>query len=106
MSEESKTGPFHEFADQSGDYYAKTFLKIQKSELPKTHINVAAALGSFIWASLRGNWLLFWIAFAIDLVTLVYLGAAYKFNIAGYTVIEEVAKYGRRQQQTIADRTL
>lgn len=93
MSEESKTGPFHEFADQSGDYYAKTFLKIQKSELPKTHINIAAALGSFIWASLRGNWLLFWIAFAIDLVTLVYLGAAYKFNIAGYTVIEEVAKY-------------
>ena len=93
MTTDNTTGPFHEFADKSGDYYAKTFLKIQKNELSKWHINFSAALGSFIWASLRGNWLLFWIAFAVDLVTLVYFGAAYKFNNALSGVLEEVAKY-------------
>jgi glycine betaine/proline transport system permease protein len=93
MSNETTTVPFKEFADKSGDYYAKTFLKIQKNELPKTHINIAASLGSFIWASLRGSWLLFWIGFVIDLVTLVYLGSAYKFNGALAGVLQEVAKY-------------
>jgi glycine betaine/proline transport system permease protein len=92
MSNDTKAGPFHDFAQQSGDYYARTFLKIQKNELPKPHINIAAAIGSFVWASLRGNWLLFWIAFVVDLVTLVYLGAAYKFKTAGVDVIAQVAK--------------
>ena len=72
MSEEVDVkAPFKEFAGQNGDYYADTFLNIQKSNLPSTHVNWSAMLGSFVWAALRGNWLLFWIGFVIDLVTLV-----------------------------------
>ncbi len=76
------TKPFKEFAGQNGDYYANTFLKIQKAELSKFHINKAALLGSFIWAALRGNWLLFWIAFLIDLVAAVNVALVYKYSKA------------------------
>lgn len=93
MTQETTNSPFHEFADKNGDYYSKTFLKIQKNELPKPHINIAATIGSFVWAALRGNWLLFWIAFAIDLITLVYLGSAYKFKSALVGVMAEVEKF-------------
>lgn len=55
--------PFKEFAGPNGEYYGNTFLKIQKATLSKFHINIAAAVGSFIWAALRGNWFLFWIGF-------------------------------------------
>tara|TARA_Y100001954_G_scaffold239359_1_gene313310 strand:+ start:4977 stop:6521 length:1545 start_codon:yes stop_codon:yes gene_type:complete len=74
--------PFHDFSEINGDYYAKTFLTIQKSELPRTHINFAAMLGSFIWAALRGNWLLFVIAFVIDIIALVNLASYYKYSNA------------------------
>lgn len=74
--------PFIEFAEQNGDYYADTFLKIQKDTLPRFHMNKAALLGSFIWAGLRGNWLLFAIGFAIDLVAAVNLGLVYKYSKA------------------------
>ncbi|GLQ34289.1 hypothetical protein GCM10007939_05720 [Amylibacter marinus] len=89
MTEDTQT-PFHDFAGAAGDYYAKTFLKIQKSTLGKAHINIAATIGSFIWASMRGNWLLFWIGFFIDLVALVYIGASYKFKTAAINVADEI----------------
>ena len=76
------TKPFHEFADRSGSYYATTFLKIQKDSLPRFHMNKAAALGSFVWAALRGNWLLFWIGFLFDLVALVNVALYYKYSNA------------------------
>ena len=83
MSTETDTRkPFYDFAEQNGKYYADTFLTIQKSELPRTHINKAALVGSFVWAALRGNWLLFVIAFIIDLVAAVNLAAYYKYTNA------------------------
>ncbi|MEO1140340.1 MAG: ABC transporter permease subunit [Pseudomonadota bacterium] len=74
--------PFIEFAGRSGEYYADTFLKIQKSALGRWHVNKAAMIGSFIWAALRGNWLLFVIGFIVDLVAVVNLGLVYKYSRA------------------------
>lgn len=71
--------PFVEFAGQNGDYYADVFLKIQKSTLSRLHINKAALAGGFVWAALRGNWTLFVIGFAIDLVTAVNVALVYKY---------------------------
>ncbi|MEM6891600.1 MAG: proline/glycine betaine ABC transporter permease [Pseudomonadota bacterium] len=76
------TAPFREFAESGGDYYAKTFLAIQQDKLSRRHLNWSAAIGSFFWAAMRSNWLLFWIAFLLDLVALVYLAQAYKYNAA------------------------
>lgn len=73
--------PFKDFAGQNGEYYADTFLKIQKSTLPSTHINFAALIGSFVWAALRGNWLLFTIGFVIDLVAVVNLSLYSKYSV-------------------------
>ena len=81
--------PFAEFADRGGDYYADTFLALNKEELSFFHVNWKAALLGFPWASIRANKLLFWIGFLIDLVALVYL--------------VQVWKYSRAVQQAIID---
>ena len=74
--------PFREFAGPGGGYYGRTFLRIQRAELPARHVNAAAMLGSFVWAALRGNWLLFWIGFAVDMAAAVNLALVYKFDLA------------------------
>ena len=74
--------PFEEFAGTNGSYYADVFLRIQKFSLPGFHVNLSAMLGSFVWAALRGNWLLFTIAFAIDLVAAVNAALVYKYSKA------------------------
>lgn len=74
--------PFREFAGPNGDYYGDTFLQIQKSSLGKYHLNKAALVGSFVWAGLRGNWLLFWVGFVIDLVAAVNMALVYKYSKA------------------------
>lgn len=76
------TQAFGDFAESNPDYYASTFLKIQQSKLPFLHINVAATLGGFLWAALRGNWLLFWLGFAIDLMAAANLGLVYRYSVA------------------------
>ena len=81
--------PFWEFAGRSSRYYARTFLRIQRATLPARHFNVAAMLGSFVWAALRGNWLLFWIGFCTDMVAAVNLALVYKYSLAaGQAVID------------------
>jgi len=74
--------PFAEFAGTNGSYYDDVFLRIQKSTLGSYHINKAALLGSFAWAAVRANWLLFWIGFIVDLLTLVNLALVYKYSKA------------------------
>lgn len=74
--------PFVEFAGPNGEYYAETFLKIQKDVLGRWHINYAALIGSFVWAALRGNWLLFVIGFIIDLIAAVNIALVYKYSKA------------------------
>ncbi len=74
--------PFVDFAGPNGTYYADTFLSIQKMTLSRFHINVAALVGSFIWAALRGNWALFVISFIVDLITLVNIALVYKYSKA------------------------
>ncbi len=84
------TQPFKDFADRSGGYFAQTFLSIQKSQLAGTHVNWMAAIVGFPWASVRGNKLLFWIGFLIDLVAAVYLMQVWKFSRAAeQAVIDE-----------------
>ncbi len=73
---------FNEFAATNGEYYSKTFLKIQRSELTRGHLNRAAMLGGFIWAAFRGNWILFWIGFSGDMIAAVNLALMHKFNVA------------------------
>lgn len=88
--------PFKAFAGHNGSYYADVFLKIQKSILPRHHINIAALMGSFVWAALRGNWLLFLISFIIDLVTVVNAALVYKYSKAAIENIDKdylVARY-------------
>ncbi len=74
--------PFIEFAGRSGDYYADVFLNIKKMTLNRFHINLAALLGGFVWATLRGNWLLFIIGFVVDLVAAVNVALIYKYSTA------------------------
>jgi len=82
MSDNEVTAAFKEFADKDGDYYADTFLKLQQNKLGRFHVNWQAAIGSFIWARLRGNWLLFWIAFVIDLLAAVHVALVFKYTWA------------------------
>ncbi|MEO1265574.1 MAG: hypothetical protein AAFV26_07695, partial [Pseudomonadota bacterium] len=76
------TEPFRDFAAVNGDYYARTFLTLQRAELPRTHINAAAGVGSFVWAAWRGNWFMFWLSLAIDMITLVNAALVYKYATA------------------------
>ncbi len=75
------------FAGVSGNYYAKTFLKIQHNEARPFHINPSAAIGSFAWAASRGNWLLLWIGFALDLLALVCVALSYKYSAAAFEAV-------------------
>ncbi|MBX2870190.1 MAG: proline/glycine betaine ABC transporter permease [Acidiferrobacterales bacterium] len=79
---------FATFAEQNEEYYSRTFLKIQQSKLPFLHFNKAALVGSFVWAALRGNWLLFWIGFATDMMAAANLGLVYRFSVAKAAAIE------------------
>ena len=74
--------PFREFAGPGGDYYGRTFLKIQQATLPARHVNAVAMAGSFVWAALRGNWLAFWIGFVADMIAAVNLALVYKYDRA------------------------
>ena len=83
MTDMTKTqSPFVEFAEENGDYYEDTFLKIQKSTISRVHINKAALVGSFVWAALRANWTLFLIGFIIDLIALVNVSLFFKYTFA------------------------
>ena len=81
--------PFKAFAGAHGTYYAEVFLKLQKDVLPRWHFNPAALFGSFIWASLRGSWLLFLIGFVVDLIAIVNLALVYKYKTAAITFADK-----------------
>ena len=88
--------PFRNFAGANGDYYGDVFLKIQKSSLPGHHMNPAALVGCFIWAALRGNWLLFTIGFVIGLVAAVNAALFYRYWQAAVDNVDRaylVARY-------------
>ena len=95
MTQESETAgavpdplaPFREFAGPGGDYYGRTFLRIQQATLPARHVNAAAMAGSFVWAALRGNWLAFWIGFVADMIAAVNLALVYKYDRAAAQAI-------------------
>ena len=83
MSDETELRKgYAEFAGRNGEYYADTFLQIQKMTLGRFHINLAALAGSFVWATLRGSWALFVIGFVVDLVTMVNVALVYKYSKA------------------------
>ena len=73
---------FKSFATANARYYSKTFLQIQRDDLPWHHINFAALFGGFLWVAFRGNWILFWVAFAGDMIAAVNLAQVYKFSMA------------------------
>lgn len=79
LDAEVKTA-FGDFVEKSRDYYANTFLKIQQAKLRFWHMNFAAVLGGFIWAALRGNWLLFWVGFVFDMIAAANLGLVYRYS--------------------------
>ena len=74
--------PFVEFAGSNGNYYADVFLNIQKATLGAFHLNLAALLGGFVWAAMRGNWILFVLGFSFDLVAAVNVALVYKYSKA------------------------
>ncbi len=73
---------FGDFAEERREYYAGTFLNIQRNKLSALNLNLAAVMGSFVWAALRGNWLLFWVAFAFDMMAAANLGLVYRYHQA------------------------
>jgi len=73
---------FGEFVEKRKDYYSNTFLKIQRNKLSFFNFNVGAMLGSFVWAALRGNWFLFWVSFAFDMMAASNLGLVYRYSQA------------------------
>lgn len=73
---------FKEFAGPRGDRYGRTFLRIQQAKLPGHHLNTSALIGGFPWAALRGNWPLFWIGFATDMVAAVNVALVHKYDLA------------------------
>ena len=75
-------GSFREFAGPSGGYYAEVFLKIQKADLGRAHVNWAALAGGFGWAAMRGAWGMFVLGFAIDLVAAVNAALVFKYSRA------------------------
>lgn len=95
-NENASQNPFVEFAQNNGAYYADVFLRIQKSTLGRGHINVAALIGSFVWAALRANWTLFVIGFVIDLIALVNASLFFKYGQAAIANADKdflVARY-------------
>lgn len=78
--DDATLAPFREFAGKHETEVAETFLAIQKDQLPFSHVNWRAAATGFFWASLRSNWLLFWIGFLTDLVAVVYLCMVFKYR--------------------------
>lgn len=80
---------FADFADSNPDYYADKFLKIQQYRLPFFHLNIAATLGGFVWAALRGNWLLFWIGFVLDMMAAANLGLVYRYTVSLAQAVED-----------------
>lgn len=87
-ADSSLSKAFDTFSEQNTDYYSRTFLKIQQANLPFFHVNTAAMLGSFVWAALRGNWLLFWVGFVFDLIAAANLGLVYRYQNAKVAAIE------------------
>ena len=84
---------FGQFAQKKADYYAQTFLRIQQETLAPAHINLGAAIGSFIWAALRGNWLLFWVGFIGDMIVAVNLALVYKYRLASVQAIADQKEF-------------
>jgi glycine betaine/proline transport system permease protein len=84
---------FSQFAEKSQEYYARTFLKIQQAKLSFFHLNIAATVGGFIWAALRGNWLLFWVGFFFDMMAAANFGLVYRYSVAKAAAIEADKSY-------------
>ena len=84
---------FESFAEQNPDYYSRTFLKIQQAKLPSFHLNIAATLGGFVWAALRGNWLMFWIGFVFDMMAAANLGLVYRYSVAKVAAVQADKSY-------------
>ena len=68
------------FVGKNHPYYEDVFDKIQRNELPVWRINLFALLIPWFWASWRGIWLVFWLALAVDVVTLACLMQVVKFT--------------------------
>ena len=84
---------FAQFAEKNPDYYADNFLKIQQARLSFFHLNFAAMLGGFVWAALRGNWLMFWIGFIFDMMAAANLGLVYRYSVAKAAAVEADKAY-------------
>lgn len=82
MRAPSEENPFQRFVESGLAYYDRVFRDIQHDRLPRWHVNWAALAGGFVWAALRGNWLLFWIGLAGDMIALVNAAQIYKYNTA------------------------
>lgn len=91
------------FAGPNSEYYARTFDRIQRATLPIRHLNVAALLGSFVWAALRGNWLLFWIGFVGDMIAAVNVALAYKYSLAAAQAVMDGKDFLIQRYETWTD---
>ena len=76
------------FVAQNEPYFSNVFERLQRSELPRWHMNIWGLLVPWLWASLRGVWLMFWLALAIDILAIVCLMQVVKFT----PLLEEALK--------------
>lgn len=68
------------FVGRRETYYTSMFERIQKRKLPQWSQNLPALFVPWFWAAFRGLWVLFWLALAIDILTLVCLMQVLKFS--------------------------
>ncbi len=79
-SADTRDTSVHAFTVSGTQYYESIFEKIEKNALPRWHINPWALTVPWFWAGLRGVWLVFWIALAVDLLGIVCLMQVVKFS--------------------------
>ncbi len=77
---ETRDTSIRAFVGSGEPYYALIFERIEKNALPRWHVNPWALVIPWFWAGLRGVWLVFWVALAIDLLGIVCLMQVVKFS--------------------------
>ncbi|WP_136440698.1 ABC transporter permease [Pacificoceanicola onchidii] len=68
------------FVVEKADYYTPIFELLQRGKLPRWHMNIWGLLLPWFWAAMRGTWIMFWIALALDVLAIVCLMQVVKFS--------------------------
>ena len=66
-----------DFAGADAAYFGARFDRLARNQAKPWEVNWQAAVQGFVWAALRGSWLLFWIGLLFDTVALMLIARAF-----------------------------